>query len=69
MKTRATSAQKKTEDELAGCIDKFSPEMDKFIRRRQSFAQGSPHGANGLGHLRRELVDATGEFVFCFLLR
>jgi len=32
MKTRATSAQKNTEDELAGCIDKFSPEMAKAIR-------------------------------------
>jgi len=32
MKTRATSTDNNGEDQLAGCIDKFTPEMAKSIR-------------------------------------
>jgi hypothetical protein len=32
MKTRTTSPKNNAEDQLAGCIDKFSPEMAKAIR-------------------------------------
>jgi hypothetical protein len=32
MMTRATSPESKAEDQLAGCIDKFTPEMAKAIR-------------------------------------
>jgi hypothetical protein len=32
MKTRATSPKSNADDQLAGCIDKFTPEMAKAIR-------------------------------------
>src|ERR1700722_17117151 len=32
MKTRAPSPKNSAEDQLAGCIDKFTPEMAKSIR-------------------------------------